>query len=477
MSAAQPEPSAESAPPSEPSSRRGQFFGWARRRWIYLALFVVGLIIYGGTAAGRLRRQSTDPHFMYQATAWLHGKIAIDPPPARGDDWAKVETVLLKDGRTVRGRRLATRRTFAIAGGVEVPIAAIARTVKTTHYVSFPPFPAVLMLPQAAMDGRIANDVATTVVIAALILPLAFSVLTRLRDAGLSERTDGDNLWLTAALGFGSVLFFSSVQGRVWFTAHVVGVALALAYLRCAIGARFPALAGLCLGLATMTRTPMAFMFPLFLFEAWRSAGGRKNLRAVITCCLRFAAPVVCVAIVAAIYNHVRFDDVLEFGHSYLDVRQQRRMETTGMFSLDYLSRNLAVALALLPDLSVKSPHVLISGHGLALWFTSPYLLYLLWPRERGPIFWPLVITAALVALPTLLYQNSGWVQFGYRFSLDYMVFLIALWAVGKRPLTHLAKALIVCAVVVNLFGAVTFARANQFYKTDATTYRTVIAH
>ena len=80
-----------------------------------------------------------------------------------------------------------------------------------------------------------------------------------------------------ATLAFGTVLLFSAVQGKVWYTAHVVGVALALVYAWSSIEARHPVIAGLALGAAAMTRTPMAFMFPLFVFEAWRMAARRVS--------------------------------------------------------------------------------------------------------------------------------------------------------------------------------------------------------
>ena len=60
-----------------------------------------------------------------------------------------------------------------------------------------------------------------------------------------------------------------------------------------------------------------------------------------------------------------------------------------------------------------------MSWHGLAMWVTTPVLFYLPWPRMRGRLHRALWITVACVAIPDLLYQNSGWVQFGYRFSLD----------------------------------------------------------
>ncbi len=198
--------------------------------------------------------------------------------------------------------------------------------------------------------------------------------------------------------------------------------------------ARHPIGAGLCLGLAAMTRTPMAFLFPLFLLEAWRMTGNDERRRFLIICA-RFAAPVVVIAAIAVAYNMARFDQPTEFGHSYLAVRQQAQMEESGLFDLDYLSRNLAVAFTLLPRFSSEAPYVVIGGHGLAMWFTTPILFFLLWPRERGAWHRPLWLSVALVAIPSLLYQNSGWLQFGYRFALDYMPLLIALLAIGGRPL------------------------------------------
>ncbi len=477
-----------------------------RPRITYALLFLVGFAVYATVSGDRLRRQSPDPHFVLQADAWLHGKLSIDPP-WKGDDPAKVETILLKDGSKVRGRYLQTRgyvvgspwfeehithpgahtgglpttRFFRTTKGVDIPEAEIASSLGTTNYVSFPPTPAILMLPQAIIHGRIANDVFPTILVAALILPLAFATLRRLREEGHSERSDEENLWLVAQLCFGTVLFFVSVSGHVWFTAHVVGVFLSLAYVYFSIGARRPILAGLMLGLATLSRTPMAFMFPFFALEACRVAGGSqwrewpRHYRAIAKRWIAFAVPVVLIAAVAAVLNVMRFDSAGEFGHSYLAVRQQGMIEKFGLFDYEYFRRNLSVAFTLLPSFSARAPYVHISGHGMALWLTTPLFLSLLWPRKRELMHTILWITVALVAVPILFYQNSGWVQFGYRFSLDYTIFLVLLLAVGARPLGRFAKALIILSIVINLFGAWTFGRQQQFY--DGGTYEVVIPH
>jgi hypothetical protein len=449
-----------------------------------IALYLAGVAAFAAVAGDRLFHQSSDPHYVYQADAWLHGELAIREP-LKGDDWAKVETVVLDDGTEVRGRRMSSRPMFEVAGGDEIPIARVRQRKTTTAYVSFPPFPAVVLLPQAAIWGRAANDVVPTVLIAALVLPLSFLVLRRLGEAGLSSRTTAEQLWLVATLAFGTVFFFAAVQGKVWFTAHVIGVVLALIYAWASIEAKHPFVAGVALGLAAITRPPMAFMFPLVVMEAWRMAGGIARWRRERPALLRelgrtawkLAIPVVVIAAVAMVLNAQRFGSPTEFGHSYLDVRQQAQIEQHGLFSYHYLSRNLAVAFTLLPEIPGKTTWFQISGHGLAMWITTPILLAAVWPRSPSAIHRALWVTVAFVAIPIFCYQNSGWYQFGYRFSLDYLPFLVLVLAVGGRPLGRISRALIVVGIAVNLFGAVTFGRDMKYYRLDGGAYGTVIAH
>jgi hypothetical protein len=464
---------------------------WLARHRLHLALAALGLLVFGAVAWDRLFHQSSDPHYVYQADAWLHGSLAIDPPPDKGDDWAHVETVVLDDGSRVRGRRLSSRPVFHTLGGDDVPLARVRSSDGQTTYMSFPPFPALVMMPGAILGGRAGNDVFPTVLIAALCLPLLFMTLVRLNEAGLADRSRADQLWLVALCAFGTVFFFSAVQGRVWFTAHVIGVALALGYAWASIEARNPIVAGVALGLAAITRPPMAFMFPLFVLEAWRMSGGlaawrsargdrdarRGIVRALARRLVPFAIPIAVIAIAAGAYNLARFGAPTEFGHTYLTVRQQAQIEQFGLFNYHYLGRNLAVALTLLPEVIGKWPYVQVSGHGLALWVTTPVFLLLLWPHTKNPLHRTLWITVAAVALPSLLYQNSGWVQFGYRFSLDYTVFLVLLLAIGGRPLGRGARALIAIGIAINLIGAVTFARRDSFYRVGGNAYDVIVAN
>ena len=78
-----------------------------------------------------------------------------------------------------------------------------------------------------------------------------------------------------------------------------------------------------------------------------------------------------------------------------------------------------------------------------------------------------LFAASAAVCVFNLLYQNSGWVQFGYRFALDYLPVLFVLLALGGRRFRGGFVLAALFAVAVNTFGAITFDRAWQFYDDD----------
>ena len=65
----------------------------------------------------------------------------------------------------------------------------------------------------------------------------------------------------------------------------------------------------------------------------------------------------------------------------------------------------------------------------------------------------------AVVAIPGFFYQNSGWFQFGFRFSLDYTPYLILLIALGGHRFKRLFWAAVLAGVAVNAWGAAVFNR------------------
>lgn len=432
----------------------------ARTSKVALCVYFAALAAYAGASAGRLRAHSTDTHFSYLADMWLHGRLDLGHSPPNMNDWAEVEYLKLKDGRTVAGAFLRSSPTrFRELGGKTESIAPaeiVSRTQK--YYVSFPPFPAILFLPFVAIWGLAFNDVLFTVVLAALGPTLLFLVLRRLSARGDSNRTETDDLWLTAMFGIGTVYYYASVLGQVWYTAHIVATVLTGLFVLASLDAEHPILAGLCLGAIVLTRPQMGFWGILFLYELWRAK------KPWVPAMLKVGLPVLAFGAVAAWFNFARFHSVAEFGHSYLNVRWTDRIQRYGLFNFSFLARNLSAAFTLTPKFLPHAPWIQLPWHGLSMLITTPALAYLLWPRQKSSLHTALWLTVLPIALLSFLYQNDGWVQFGFRFSIDYLFALMMLLAIGNRPITRTWKALILVGVAVNLFGAITFGRMWQLY-------------
>ncbi len=383
---------------------------WAQRNRVELILFAVALVAYLLSSGGMVAHQSLAPHFVYQADAFLHGRLALTARPPNLNDW------VFENGR---------------------------------WYVSFPPFPAVLMMPFVALFGLAFNDVVFTVGFAALNVALFY----RLARSVDPEQPEWDYALYALLFGFGSLAWTCAIRGEVWFTAETVGVTLTLLYLLAAHEAKHPVAAGLAVACAAITRTPLALAAVFFVLEAFRREDRWRRLA-------QFAAAIVVVGLPMAAMNYARFGSFTEFGHSHLFAnRVNQQIQEFGLFHYAFLERNLHAAFTRLPQLSFHPFKLGFDGDGMSLFVTTPLFFYLLWPRDQPRLHRPLWITTALVAVPGFFYQNSGWFQFGFRFSLDYTPYLFLLLALGHRPRTRVWWAAALASVAVNAWGAAVFNR------------------
>lgn len=445
---------------------------WWRRAALPFAVWAISALVYCLVAGPRLSGPTPDNHFVHLANSFLHGQLGvIDNTPPGTNDWACFDTD---------------------TGEVCPPGCFYRPSESYRWYISFPPLPAIMIMPAVAIWGLDTRDALFWALFAGLSPAFLFLLLRMLREEKKSDRTLTEDLLLTALFAFGSVFFFTSVQGTVWFAGHVVACALLPLYLLFSWDARKPLWAGLMLGLLFLTRPTTAVLVIFFALEAARMTRGDAEGAPAESGIYRrafawlhgvrwgqalpkmavFAAPILVMGGVAMWMNEARFGDPFEFGHRFLVIRWIDRIETWGLFSYHYLARNLAVFTSSLPWFTRDDPHVIISRHGLALWFTTPALLWVFFPKKVTPSMVALMLGTFAVCLWNLLYQNTGWVQFGYRFALDYMVPLVVLIALGGRRFRSGFITMLVFAIAVNLFGAITFDRAWQYYDDDGTQQR-----
>jgi hypothetical protein len=427
--------------------------GWLSAHRVEVVLFLVSFVVLASFSSQRFLRQSAAPHFIYQAQSWLEGRLDVDPEVLPNlEDWACVRNV---GGEKVRceGRPLPSDR----------------------WYVSFPSFPAVVMLPFVALHGYQFNDTSFGVIIGALAVALFYSLLRFLAKEGETARERNENIALSLILAFGTLFFYCAIRGEVWFSAEVMGVALTCLYVRNSVRAHRPVLAGVFFSMATLTRTPLLFAGLFFVLEALCPGPNRlEQLRALATSWKPaarklglFALGAAPLGLLAAAYNVYRFGKPGEFGHAFLfNNRVNVDIDRYGLFDLAYLSRNLEAAFLKLPRVSLNPLELGYDPHGLTLLLTLPLLVFLVIPKTRPRLHWPLWLTVAVCALPGLFYQNTGYMQFGFRFSLDYTPYLLLLFAIGGWALrSRLVLAAVVLGVLVNFWGAVAFRGYTEYVR------------
>jgi hypothetical protein len=481
-----------------------------------LLLFSACVFIYALVSFDRVMAPSGHIHFVDLAESFLDGRLDTDTPrkrcgngkPRKGDpagfrkficthltdakgkaigfnDWASFHDITLKDGTELRGVwpwddgnvRGSDRHLFRSLDGdvylvnrdrknkgafdLKTGCGGGSRACdKRTYYMSFPPMPAIVMMPFVTIFHYNFNDVLFTLLMAAASAMALLAILEKLVRLGRSARSQRDNLLIAILFSFGTSVFFSSVRGEVWFTALILGYFFHLLYIYAALGARHPVWAGLMLAFGMATRTPIAFASVFFAFELFRLPDWPTRIRAG----LKFSMPVLAVGILLIMYNIARFGSATEFGHTYLMDGQRPSIREWGLFHPHFLAGNLKAAFTNLPELSTSYPYMKVSRHGLSLLVASPALLYVFWPKR-----WTQGMTAALVALicvgtPALFYQNTGWAQFSYRFSIDYLPYFAILLACGGRNFGRTFYVLLTISVLMGLFGAITFGRFEQFY-------------
>ncbi len=433
---------------------------------------LVALAAFAYWAPGNVRFYN---HFVWQALAFLDGRAAITWP------------------------------------GFQDVLPTIGPHGETTGYglLPFPPLPAIVLMPFAALWGLATDERAVSVALGAIDVGLAWWALGRLRV------TRTIRLAVTVFFAFGTVFWYAAQLGTTWFFAHVVAVAPLLLALGVALGGdreaadevvdppsargilaglgelRMPVgivdgrqfVAGFLFGLACTARLTIAFGAPFFLFVG----SGGSWVRRGVSAALGAAFPIG--ALLA--YNLATTGHVLHPGYEYL-----YRLEANGYPGLNYhpewgiedpryIIQNIGIMFGSLPAFFPDTTQSSVSAHtalctaadsvrglfdidcpialprdvGMSILLTSPaYLLAipaLGWIR-RNRLVAGSVVAVVLIAVVNLMHFSQGWVQFGYRFSNDFVVFALPAIAIGlarRGGVGLLAVWLIGASIAIEFWG------------------------
>lgn len=313
------------------------------------------------------------------------------------------------------------------------------------YYVAVGPLqvlPYLPFVPLAPFHGvaRYVVSLIPGLVAAWLALPLARAYGTR----------DATAYWVAAFTAFGTLLFYVSVFGDMYYLAHAESfLALELFLLEWA-GRRRPAVLGALLAASFLARpTTILACIPFGLALLWRRPAWARTA-------FTFGAPLGIAIVAFGVYNAARFGSPLESGYapSLLFNAALIDRRSHGVFSISQVPENVRLALLALPRLRPSLPFVVPDGYGMSMLLVSPGLLVAARAGIRPQAQRLMWAASALVAIPVLLYYGGGYVQYGFRYSLDFTPFLVVLVALAaRRHFGRLERCLFIASAASVTFG------------------------
>jgi hypothetical protein len=428
-------------------------------------------------------------HFVWQALAFLDGRAAITWP-VEGPFCSGLSNDWMQD---------------------VYPLSALTGETSGA-LLPFPPLPALILLPFVAVWGLSTDIRAVSVVLGAINVGIAWWALGQL---AVSRRV---RLATTVFFGFGTVAWYAAQLGTTWFFAHVCALTFVLLAIGLALGAdpgaddeiedspdparlvrgglaalarplalvdRRQFLAGLLFGIACTARLTVVFGAPFFMLVG----GGGTWIRRSFSAGLGAMIPV---GLLLA-YNVATTGHVFHPGYEYQYQKEASGYQVLGynpdwaIEDARYLPQNLGIMFlstpAVLPEFEPGAfgedgdalctapgaarglfdrdcPIAVPRAIGMSILLTSPAFLLIGWAlfRHRSRLVAGAFLAVIAIALVNLMHFSQGWVQFGYRFSNDFVAFALPLVAVGMQRrggVGVLGFGLIAAAVAINLWGVI----------------------
>lgn len=315
------------------------------------------------------------------------------------------------------------------------------------YYVAVGPLQVLPYLPFVPFDplhgaSRYLVSLVPGLVAAWVALPLA-------RAYG---RRDATAYWVAAFAAFGTLLFYVAVFGDMYYLAHAESYLALEVFLLEWAGRRRPTVLGLLIAVSFLARpTTILACVPFGVGLLWRN---RTRIRVAAA----FGAPVAIAIAAGGFFNAARFGSPLESGYgiSLLLNPLLIARRADGVFSIAQVPENLRLAILAVPHLRRSFPFVVPDKYGMSMLLVSPGLLVAARAGIRLPTARLLWIASALVAVPVFLYYGGGYIQYGFRYSLDFTPFLVALVALGTRArFGRLERLLFIASAASVTFGIV----------------------
>lgn len=329
------------------------------------------------------------------------------------------------------------------------------------YFVVYPPMPAILLMPFVAIFGTNFYQPILSMLLGAVNVSLAYIIILKLfKSVKLS-------LWVSILYAFGTIQWYHAEVGSSWYLAHIVALFFLWLSLLEVVTKQRLFLIGLFIGAAYLSRLPviLAIIFiPIFLKEKFLTGNNIKQIN--FKNLFLLALGLLPFLIFNYLYNFLRFGKLGDYAYSlYLDSQTLAIKQSVfphGFFSIQYIPERIRDIFFSFPFFTAHPPFVIPSLYSMALYIVTPAFLLILFASFKKRLIYASLITALIISIPILMKGGNGFTQFGFRYSLDFLPYLLILTASGlKNKFNLYSKSLIILSILVNLWGVIMISFLN----------------
>ncbi|HSU28965.1 MAG TPA: hypothetical protein VLJ68_11315 [Chitinophagaceae bacterium] len=410
---------------------------------VYIVVPVVCLLFYLGILkVGHHHFDLTAHHnyFRHLADAFLHGRLYIVNPPG---DW---DLVAYHD----------------------------------KYYIYWPPAPALVYMPLVAIFGVNLPDVLISSFFGMINVWLIMKICSLLAKRFSLALTHKHFAWIGIFWGLGTVHFYMSLNGGVWFVSQILAQTFLFSsvYFLLAKKSKFGSLilSGLFFALTAYTRNHLVFSI-FFIFFLYMAMHPKMKFKEWMIRGFVFILPFIICSLLNGWYNYARFGNVLENGLAYhlMNPYFVENFKAYGYFSLHYFPYNFFVEVIRPPVVMLHRPWIKSEPEGFGFIWGSPLFLLLIpafflsvkhmVQRKMGDRAARLIKTGSIAATIHIAFviftiMGTGWIQFCARYTLDFQFFLVVFLLFSWKdllviPYIKLVTAgLIIVSVGIEYIGA-----------------------
>jgi hypothetical protein len=310
---------------------------------------------------------------------------------------------------------------------------------KGKWYAPWGILPAIFLVPLQITKKGFVPTIYLSVFFASLDASVFFLLLERVRRDFFPKSSKNLTFAGIVFYIFGTTHFYVGTLGSVWHTQQIVttffgtlGIYLIFKKRRKFKDYIFSVSI---ISLSLLGRPTIVFLIALPLILYFWDIFVAKTIRAKLSSLLIFI-PLIFVLILFAMYNYFRFENPFNYGHKYINEETylKERREKFPTPSLANIPYNSWYMLFEIPQFTRDNGVKLnINLKGNSIFFLSPPLLAIFLASPANIYVLALWITAIITILPSLMHYSSGWMQFGYRYSLDITAILVILSIFGIR--------------------------------------------